>query len=210
MRTAAVLPVKSFGRAKSRTALEPEPRAALVEAMVADVLDALAETGGLDETIVVTREPRAIAAAHAVGALVIDDPAEDGHSRAAMRGTAEAVARGAERVLLVPGDCPGLDAAELDTLLAGAQAGVTVIPDRHGSGTNALLLDPPGAIEPSFGPGSFARHCALARAAGAAVHVVEVPSLAFDVDTPEDLAALLTMTPPTRRTRAVLGSRLSV
>jgi 2-phospho-L-lactate guanylyltransferase len=188
--TAAVLPVKSFGRAKSRTALSDEPRIALAEAMVADVLDALSEVGSLTEVLVVTREVRAAAAARAAGFEVIEDPSESGHSQAASRGALIAAERGAERVLLVPGDCPGLDAGEIETLLADTEPGVVVVPDRHGAGTNALVLSPPDVIDPSFGPGSFARHAALARAAGVSVRVAEVPSLAFDVDTPEDLAAL--------------------
>jgi 2-phospho-L-lactate guanylyltransferase len=65
-----------------------------------------------------------------------------------------------------------------------------IVPDRHGTGTNALLLAPPGALAPSFGEGSFARHVALARAAGAALEVAEIRSLGLDVDTPGDLAAL--------------------
>jgi 2-phospho-L-lactate guanylyltransferase len=189
-KTVAVLPVKSFGRAKSRTALEDGPRAALAEAMVADVLDALVAVPSLDGVLVVTREKLAAAAARAVGADVIEDPWEAGHSIAAAHGAAIAAAGGAERVLLVPGDCPGLDPAEVETLLADTEPGVVVVPDRHGAGTNALLLSPPDVIDPSFGPGSFARHAALARAAGVSVRVADVPSLAFDVDTPEDLAAL--------------------
>ena len=102
-----------------------------------------------------------------------------------------AIARGAHRVLLVPGDCPALDPGELGRLLDGfPEAGLVIVPDRHGSGTNALLITPPSAIEPSFGPGSFARHAALGAAAGLAVRVAEAPSLALDVDTPGDLAAL--------------------
>jgi 2-phospho-L-lactate guanylyltransferase len=65
-----------------------------------------------------------------------------------------------------------------------------VVPDRHGEGTNALLLEPPDAIEPSFGPGSCARHVRAARAAGVAHAVVDVPTLALDVDTGDDLEAL--------------------
>ena len=65
-----------------------------------------------------------------------------------------------------------------------------IVPDRHGSGTNALLIAPPDAIEPSFGPGSFARHAARGAAAGAVVRVAQAPSLELDVDTPGDLAAL--------------------
>jgi len=202
MRTFAVLPVKSFPRAKSRTALDDPHRTALAEAMMADVLDALAEVPGLEDVLVVTREPRAVEAAARTGATVVHDPTESGHNPAALRGARAAAERGAERVLLVPGDCPGLDPAEVAGLLDDAFSGVTVVPDRHGAGTNALLLAPPDVMEPSFGPGSFARHAALARAAGAAVRVANVPSLAFDVDTREDLAALRTAGP---RTRALLG-----
>ena len=202
MRTTAVLPVKSFPRAKSRTELDGPDRAALAEAMMTDVLQALADVQALHEILVVTREPRAVEAAAAVGATVVDDPSESGHNPAAARGARAAVERGAERVLLVPGDCPGLDPAEVVTLLAGPPESVTIVPDRHGAGTNALLLAPPEVMEPSFGPGSFARHAALARAAGAEVLVAELPSLAFDVDTREDLAALRAAG---TRTRALLG-----
>jgi 2-phospho-L-lactate guanylyltransferase len=68
--------------------------------------------------------------------------------------------------------------------------GVVIVPDRHGTGTNALVLSPPDAIEPAFGPGSFARHVAAAEAAGVPHRVEEVPGLALDVDTPDDLAEL--------------------
>jgi len=78
---------------------------------------------------------------------------------------------GIERVLCVPGDCPTLDPAELNALLRADSAGggereVVIVPDRHGTGTNGLLLAPPDAIAPSFGPGSCERHRALALAAG--------------------------------------------
>ena len=65
-----------------------------------------------------------------------------------------------------------------------------IVPDRHGVGTNALLLSPPDAIEPSFGPGSCDRHAQAARAAGVACAVERVPTLALDVDTGQDLYVL--------------------
>jgi 2-phospho-L-lactate guanylyltransferase len=92
----------------------------------------------------------------------------------------------AQRALLVPGDTPALDTADLDALLARAEP-VVIVPDRHGTGTNALLLTPPGAIAPAFGPGSCERHQAAAEAAGVDHAVLRLPSLALDVDTPEDL-----------------------
>ncbi len=84
-----------------------------------------------------------------------------GHNHAAAVGIAPcAVELGAERVLLVPGDCPLLDPVELDALIdrpAPARS-VLIVPDRHGSGTNALLISPPVRFLPAFGPGSRARH----------------------------------------------------
>jgi 2-phospho-L-lactate guanylyltransferase len=211
MRTAAVLPVKSFDRAKQRlgAALGELDRAELAAAMLGDVLAALEAAGGLDDIIVVTAEPRAAAAAHAAGAHVVDDPVEAGQSDAAARGVRAAVERGAERVLLVPGDCPALDPTEVAMLLDGfPAAGLVIVPDRHGSGTNALLIAPPNAVHPSFGPGSFARHAVFGAAAAVGVRVAHAPSLELDVDTPGDLAALresLTRLPPAApRTRKLL------
>jgi len=185
MRTVAILPVKSFGRAKQRLTGGFSNRPELAAAMVADVLAALAQVPELDEVIVVTAQ----AGATGEGVIVVHDPVEAGQSAAALRGIDAALQRGAERVLLVPGDCPTLDPHEVSALLT-QRAGVVIVPDRHGQGTNALLLTPPDVMEPSFGDGSFARHAARARAAGAGLKVADVRSLGLDVDTPDDLAAL--------------------
>ena len=82
-----------------------------------------------------------------------------------MIGFGYALEKGFDRALLVPGDTPLLDPHEVDDLLATRERrglAAVVVPDRHGTGTNALLLAPPDAIEPSFGPGSLERHLAAA------------------------------------------------
>ena len=188
MRTLAVLPVKAFGHAKQRLvpSLPPEQRRELALAMVADVLAALRRVEALD-VAVVTAEPLAREGALEVGAAVIEDTLEEGQSAAALIGVEHALAAGYERVLLVPGDTPLLDAGELGALL-GSAAAVTIVPDRHGTGTNALVLAPPDAIEPSFGPGSFERH---RRAAGEKARVERPPTLTLDVDTGDDLGELV-------------------
>jgi 2-phospho-L-lactate/phosphoenolpyruvate guanylyltransferase len=200
MRTLAVLPIKSFERAKQRLGSAVSERPRLAEAMAADVLDALAAVRGLDGVVVVTAEPLAARAAQAAGAQVVHDPREAGQSAAARLGIAAAIRAGAERVLLVPGDCPALDPEEVEALLSRT-APVVIVPDRHGAGTNALLLTPPDVLAPSFGDGSFARHAALA---GGAAKVAQMHSLGLDVDTPGDLAALLDRGGGAPRTRALL------
>jgi len=215
MRTAAVLPVKSFARAKQRlgASVQDTLRLQLARAMVTDVMLALSRTREIELTIVVTAEPLAASAGRDLGAIVVGDPDERGQSDAAQLGVARALAEGLERVLCVPGDCPALDSAELSALLAGdarAEREVVILPDRHGTGTNGLLLAPPRAIAPSFGPGSCERHVALARAAGATWRIERLPSLLLDIDTGADLAALRERLAGhelrARRTRSVLAS----
>ena len=225
MRTAAILPVKRFARAKQRlgaTVADPL-RLELAGAMVADVLLALEQTGAIERTIVVTAEESVARAAAGGGAIVVADPDESGQSAAVELGVRRAIEEGIERVLCIPGDCPALDPVELDILLAPfpgsafappapcAPGGeVVIVPDRHGSGTNGLLLAPPDAIAPGFGPDSCERHRASALAAGVAWRLERPASLLLDIDTGADLAVLrerLAGT-PTRAlaTRAVLDS----
>lgn len=215
MRTAAILPVKRFERAKQRLAagVPDALRAELARAMAGDVLSALRECRALDLRIVVTGEPAVAAAARYQGAIVVEDSADAGQSAAVALGLGVALAQGATRALCVPGDCPALDPAELQALLEVSSCaparGVTIVPDRHGTGTNGLLLSPPDAIAPSFGPDSRARHEALAGAAGIACRVQRPPSLLLDIDTGADLRALRERlageTARAPRTRAVLG-----
>jgi 2-phospho-L-lactate/phosphoenolpyruvate guanylyltransferase len=193
LKATAILPVKRFGRAKRRlaTGLDDDRHRAVVAAMLEDVLEAIAEARTIERTIVVSGDPEAQALAAAVGAEVVPDPADEGHVEAALAGIARAEVEGAGCVVLLPGDCPLLDPRELDRLLTGVPAHyVAIVPDRHGAGTNALVLSPPGAIRPAFGEGSRARHEAAAREAGVPFAVEELRSLALDLDTPADLVAL--------------------
>jgi 2-phospho-L-lactate guanylyltransferase len=214
VRTFAVLPVKRFDDAKQRLgeAVAGEARHLLAAAMVDDVLAALARIDGLAGVVVVTNEESVWARAGEHGFEVAPDIVERGQSEAAMIGVAAAVERGAERVLLVPGDCPALHAGEVEALLRrrGESPGVVVVPDRHGSGTNALLLAPPTVIAPAFGPGSRQRHVREALDAGITPAVEPLPSLGLDVDTAADLellAAALEHIPAelARATRAALA-----
>jgi 2-phospho-L-lactate/phosphoenolpyruvate guanylyltransferase len=191
MSTIAILPVKSLGAAKQRLAgaLGAGSRQALAQAMLSDVLTSLRHVSGLDAVAVVTADRVAEAAALGERVRVLRDTEQAGQSQAASIGIRYALAAGFGRVLLVPGDTPLLDPAEVAALLERSPA-VAIVPDRHLEGTNALVLSPPDAIEPSFGPGSLARHTSAADAARVEYSVEKVPTLMLDVDTPEDLAEL--------------------
>jgi 2-phospho-L-lactate guanylyltransferase len=193
MRTAAILPIKSFAQAKQRLRFElPEhDRRALVEAMFSDALVALGRVPSLERVIVVSGDRVAQRIAGGYGASVVEDD-ERGHNTAAARGVGVLLEAGIERALLVPGDCPLLSPADINALLAHEvpARSALIVPDRHGTGTNALLLTPPDVLASSFGPDSRRRHLADAQATGVPAEVVELDSLALDIDTPDDLETL--------------------
>jgi 2-phospho-L-lactate guanylyltransferase len=214
MRTAAILPVKRFASAKQRLggSVAHSLRMQLAAAMVADVLAAVSRAQEIERTIVVTGEQSVIAQALALGALAVEDREELGQSAAVTLGVRRAIHEGFQRVLCIPGDCPTLEPAELDALLAdeAPRDQVVIIPDRHGTGTNGLLLTPPDAIAPSFGVGSCERHRTLASQAGLTCRLERPSSLLLDIDTRADLSELrrrLTgaAAGPAAGTRDVLG-----
>lgn len=199
MDATVILPIKRFGRAKQRLLerLDRPQRAAIVKAMLTDVLVALDRAERVERVIVVSGEGRAerLALRHSQRTTtpleVMEDPDDSGHSQAATLGIIRALSLGAKCSALLPGDCPMLVPAELDAALERMHEGrVAVIPDRHGTGTNGLLMSPPDAIGPAFGEGSRERHAERAERAGFEVAIEEIPSLALDLDTPDDLAEL--------------------
>ena len=107
----------------------------------------------------------------------------------------DAVVENVEILAILHGDLPNLRADDIgvlvDALPADGSPGVAIAPDRAGTGTNGLVLRPPGVIPFRFGTGSFAKHVAEVQAAGVPLVAVNRAGLAFDLDTPEDLTRWL-------------------
>jgi 2-phospho-L-lactate guanylyltransferase len=161
--------------------------------MLEDVLQALRRSPGVSATIVVTRDGEVADRAARFGAEVLAEPANDGYTSAVSRAARELTRRGEAAMLSVPGDVPGISPDEIKRLITACRAAASVVfsPSRDGRGTNAALVCPPNAFDLQFGEPSFAAHVARARAAGLATEVLELASLALDLDSPEDLDAFL-------------------
>jgi 2-phospho-L-lactate guanylyltransferase len=163
--------------------------------MLEDVLAALQHVAQLDPVLVVTTDDTVAGIAARFGAQVLREASDRGHSHAAIAGFACAQSQGAVRALALPADAPLVTSDELRSLVeidpALAGPGVTLVPNQAGEGTNGFLVSPPGVLQPSFGPGSFARHRAHAAEHGIECRVRHLPGLALDIDEPSDLARLI-------------------
>ena len=202
--------MKRLGAAHGRLAdvLPAEERHRLAEAMFFDVLAKMNRAKTIDATMVVTADDAVARHADWLGHDVLKQSDDAGHSHAAAAGARAALTAGVDRVAMLPADCPLLDPAELDDALGRTPRAALIVPDRHRTGTNALVLSPPDAFEPAFGPDSCARHVSRARAAGISFALQAIESLALDLDTPEDMRdlrdALLLDPAPGPRTAQVL------
>jgi 2-phospho-L-lactate/phosphoenolpyruvate guanylyltransferase len=187
----AIVPVKPLRRGKSRLAgvLNQDERAALNTYLLDHTLRILTATPEIEQVLVVSRDPQALSLARDRGARTVMEHGTPHLNVALTRATVVARNYSTRGVLIVPADLPLISPQDIRSMLEFAHDPpvVVIAPDRRRDGTNALLVCPVGLISYDFGPDSFARHCERARNAGARLEICEMPSLALDVDLPEDL-----------------------
>jgi len=186
----AIVPVKPLRRGKSRLAgtLNEDERTELNRALLKHTLETLSDLKEVDGVLVVSRDPNALTIARNHGARTVQEDGQPELNTALKRATIVAQVYATRGVLVLPADLPLITREDILTLIKRATEPpvVVIAPDRHGKGTNALLISPPGLIEYDFGENSFQRHCKLIEKAGARLEVVDLPSLGLDLDLPED------------------------
>ena len=187
-----IVPVKPFAEGKSRLGdeLPSIERAALSRRLLEHVLATAATDDFFAVRLIVSRDACLKSLAARYGARLL---AEHGNTLnlALEQARRLALQEAASAILILPSDLPRLQSSDLTALLtAGAGAPAAVISPSRDGGTNALLLRPPYLLPFAFGPDSFTRHCELANQAGVPPTIIQTPTLAFDLDTPRDLAEM--------------------
>lgn len=190
----AIVPVKPLRRGKSRLAgmLTEDQRTRLNRYLLEHVLSVLKDVEEIEHTLVVSRDPAALALTREIGGRTVLENGAPQFNLALKRATAVAQLHGAHAVLILPADLPRIGARDVrEVLRRGNRPPVVVIgPDRREDGTNALFVNPAGLIEYAYGPGSNHRHAENAGEAGARVEIVTRPAIGLDLDLPEDLEAV--------------------
>jgi 2-phospho-L-lactate guanylyltransferase len=190
LRVVAIVPVGTLDGAKSRLGevLDAEERHDLVTRLTRRTIAAAVAARSIAETLVITPDDAVRALALEAGARPMRQRSQ-GLNDGLREAREEAMAAGADAVLIIPVDLPRITPAAIDAVagvLGSVSPLVAMVPDRHGRGTNALLLAPPDVIDVRFGGDSRAAHAGAAAAAGASL--IELGGeLALDLDTAEDL-----------------------
>ncbi|MDQ6793593.1 MAG: 2-phospho-L-lactate guanylyltransferase [Chloroflexota bacterium] len=198
-RIVVIVPVGRLDGAKSRLGetLDAEERRDLVLRLLSRTLDAALRAPGVAEVLVITPDDEIRPIAAAAGARPIRQRSQ-GLNAGLREARDDALAAGADAIAVVPIDLPLVSPQALAALLAPlgdpVRPLVVIVPDRHGRGTNALVVAPPDAIEFGFGGDSRRAHAACAEEAGA--RLVELGGdLTIDLDTPDDLLLIAARAP---------------
>ena len=187
----AIIPVKPLRRGKSRLAgtLSEDERTELNRRLLRHTLTTLSDLRELEEVLVISRDPQALTLARQCGARTVRENGQPELNTALKRATVIAQVYATRGVLILPADLPLITREDVLTLIEHASDPpvVVIAPDRHGTGTNALLISPSGLIEYDFGENSFQRHCERVNQTGARLEIVNLPTLGLDLDIPENL-----------------------
>jgi 2-phospho-L-lactate guanylyltransferase len=189
-----IVPHRGLEAAKTRLApsLDPEERVMLASQLLQRVLKVALQ---VSDDVVVISPSRPLAEIVQASGARLSIQRGMGLNEGLDQARSEAILDGIGTLIILHGDLPNLRAGDIETLARALPSdggpGVAIGPDRAGTGTNALALRPPGVINFRFGAGSFAAHAAEVERAGVPLVAVNRAGLAFDLDTPEDLARWL-------------------
>lgn len=189
-----IIPHRGLEAAKTRLApsLSPDERIFLASQLLQRVLKVSREVA--DDVVVISPSRSLLEVVEPSGARLVVQRGM-GLNSGLDQVRFDALVDDIETLAVLHGDLPNLQRTDIETLLAAlpgdGRPGVAIAPDRAGTGTNALVLRPPGVIRFRFGVGSFAKHLEEVERAGVPLVAVNRAGLAFDLDTPEDLARWL-------------------
>ena len=185
-----IIPAKPFRESKTRLAgsLSPAQRVKLSRHLLLRTIHLVRQVG---HVVVVSRSRTVRQAAKSAGAWTLVEVGT-GLNTALDQAMTWITARSPEAALILPNDLPLLTLTDLNQLvsMAAASPAVVIAPCRHGTGTNALLLKPPGIIEMQFGPDSFQKHQQAANIKGLSPLIYRSVTIGLDIDIPEDLGIL--------------------
>jgi 2-phospho-L-lactate guanylyltransferase len=191
--TRIIVPHRGLEAAKTRlaTSLTPEERRSLARQLLERVISVVRQV--CDDVVVISPSRGLAAIVEPIGARLVVQRGM-GLNEGLEQARLDALYDDVETLVVLHGDLPNLQPADVEALVGAlplAGPGVAIAPDRGGTGTNGLVLRPPGVIGFRFGTGSFTAHMAEVERARVPLVAVSRAGLAFDLDTPQDLARWL-------------------
>ena len=190
MSLCAIIPIKPLRQGKSRlsSVLTDDKREELNEFLLISTLDCIRAISEINNIFVISHDPYALSIARDHGANTVFENRHTNINKALRKATAAAKAFNSTRSLIIPSDLPLLTPDDIFSILEliGDPPEMIIVPDRKSRGTNAMFIDPIGAIKYNFGDWSFKKHIEQAERKRIQCKKFVCDNLSFDLDLPED------------------------
>ena len=193
MKTSAIIPVKTFSKAKTRLDLNLEKKTQFCKLMFEEVLQTLSISNKIDNIVVVSKDEQALRISDKFNTIqIVDD--ETGVNNAICLADNFLEQKKFDLSIVFPQDIPFIKTQDIDFLLSFQQApkSALIVPSRRFDGTNALLRMPVSLMETHYDEDSYKIHLKTAKSHTSHTSLVFVKRIMMDIDNTEDLKFSLT------------------
>ncbi|MEX0911369.1 MAG: 2-phospho-L-lactate guanylyltransferase [Nitrosopumilaceae archaeon] len=192
-RTAAIVPVKTFSKAKTRLNLSCEKTEDVCKAMLNDVLHAISQSKLIEKIAIVSKDESAFKIGKKFGAIEIHDEKELGVNNAVYLADRYLLAEDFDSTIVFPQDIPLIQSEDIQALFDFhiMPSCALVVPSRKFDGTNALFRTPVNLMETHYDEDSYKIHLTTAQNKTASTALVLIRRIMLDIDELEDLHYIL-------------------
>lgn len=193
MKIAAIIPVKTFSKAKTRLDLSPQQVEKLCKIMLEEILHTLSISHQIEKTIMITKEEKAIEIGKKFNTVTIIDEKEESVNSAVALADKYLLENNFDASIVFPQDIPFIKTQDIDFMLNYKMHPnfAIIVPSRRFDGTNALARMPVDLMKTHYDEDSYKIHMNTAKEHTLNVAMVFVKRIMWDVDNNEDIKFLL-------------------
>jgi len=192
LKIAAIVPVKTFLKAKTRLNLSPQNKTELCKLMLEEVLNTISNSKIIERIIVVSQDEIALKISKKFNAVTIYDNEESGVNNAVSLADSHLQKEGFTASVVFPQDIPFIQSDDIDYLLKlqNSSKYVGVVPSRKFDGTNALVRKPVHIMETHYDEDSYKIHLNLGKSLTPDTSLILIRRIMLDIDYQDDLDIL--------------------
>jgi len=189
LKTVAIIPVKSFSKAKTRLTISPEKTADICKLMLDEVLQTISTTKKIDNTIIVSHDQSAFDIGKKFGVIEVFDELESGVNNAITLADEYISDSEFDTSIILPQDIPFFNSSDLDNLFSffHRENSVIIVPSRQFNGTNSLIRNPSRIMTTRYDEGTYKSHLDEAKCNNIDFSLVLIRRLMLDIDTKDDI-----------------------
>ena len=193
MKIAAIIPIKTFSKAKTRLNLPPNQREEICRVMLDEVVKTISENKQIEKIIIVSKDEEAIKQCKKFNIKEIFDNDESGVNHAVSLADNFLNENNFDASIVFPQDIPFMESQDIDTLIQSHKSpkSVLVVPSRRFDGTNALFRMPHNLMETHYDEDSYKIHLEVGKSQTQNTSLIFLRRIMLDVDNQEDLDFLL-------------------